>query len=51
MKKKVPVITVAEREEAVRVAELPLEATVALAEVPAPSRRVRSAAAPMSGSS
>jgi putative transposase len=33
MKKKLPVVTVAQVEEAARVAELPLEATVALAEV------------------
>jgi putative transposase len=32
-KKKVPVVTVAEREEAARVAELPVEATIALADV------------------
>ncbi len=33
MKKKVPVVSVAEPEEAARVADLPLEATVALADV------------------
>ena len=33
MKKKLPVVTVAQVEEADRLADLPLEATVALAEV------------------
>ena len=33
MKKKVAVVTVAEAEEAAKLADLPLEATVALAEV------------------
>ena len=33
MKKKLPVVTVAEVEEADRLADLPLEATIALAEV------------------
>ncbi len=39
MKKKLPVVTVAQVEEADRLADLPLEATVALAEVAGASRK------------